>query len=140
MATGTFLKNRQFQSGSSSIRIPSGDTADRPADPLFGAFRFNTSSGSMEYFDGTVFKSVAAAGGTATITVDSFTGDGSTLTFAMSETADTATEVLVFVGSVYQAPTTVYSITGSGSDITFTEAVPGGMVINVIHGFATTGA
>lgn len=135
---GYFVKNRTVPTADSSIIIPTGGTDVRPAAPKAGSLRFNTDVGGLEFFNGSTFQTVAAAG-TATITVDSFTGDGSTLTFAMSETADTDTEVLVFVGSVYQAPTTVYSITGSGSDITFTEAVPDGMAINVVHGFATTG-
>ena len=60
MAAGIFLKNRQIPSNSSSTRIPFGDTANRPVDPLFGSFRYNTSTGAMEYFDGTLFKTIAA--------------------------------------------------------------------------------
>ena len=62
MATGVFLKNREIASGSSSIRIPFGATNERPNDPVFGVFRYNTSTGSMEYFDGTQFQSVAKSG------------------------------------------------------------------------------
>jgi len=136
MATGTFLKNRQFQSGSSAIRIPSGDTADRPADPVFGVFRYNTSVGGMEYFDGTVFKSVAASG-EADLVVDSFTGDNSTLTFTMSTSASDEDQVIVFVSNIYQQPT-VYTITGGGNDITFSAAPLAGEPINVIHGIGST--
>lgn len=136
---GYFVKNRTVESADSQIRVPTGGTNVRPAAPQAGSFRFNTDLGGLEFFNGTTFQTVAAAG-KANITVDSFTGDGSTLTFSMSETADTATEILVFIGSVYQEPVTVYSVTGNGNDITFTEAVPSGMSINVIHGFATTGA
>ena len=136
---GYFVKNRTVIAADSSIRVPTGTTAVRPAAPSAGSFRFNTDIAGLEFFNGTTFQTVAAAG-KANITVDTFTGDGSTLTFSMNETADTVTEILVFVGSVYQEPTTVYSVTGGGNDITFTEAVPSGMSINVIHGFATTGA
>ena len=136
---GYFVKNRTVDSGDSQIRVPTGGTAVRPRAPQAGSFRFNTDLGSLEFFNGTVFTEVAAAG-SASITVDSFTGDGSTLTFSMTVSAETATEILVFIGSVYQEPTTVYSVTGDGNDITFTEAVPDGTSINVIHGFATTGA
>ena len=136
MATGTFLKNRQFQSGSSAIRIPFGDTADRPTDPWVGVFRYNTSVGGMEYFDGTVFKSVAASG-EANIVVDSFTGDNSTLTFTLSTSVSDEDQVLVFVSNIYQQPT-VYTITGSGNDITFSAAPLTGEPINVIHGIGST--
>lgn len=134
---GFFIKNKKIDG--QNIVVPSGSSAVRPAAPVTGSFRFNTDLGALEFFTGSTFKTIAAAG-TGTITVDTFTGDGSTLTFSMSVSAGDPTEVLVFVGSVYQEPTTVYSITGGGNDITFTEAVPDSMTINVIHGFAVTGA
>ena len=136
MAAGTFLKNRQIPSNSSSTRIPSGDTANRPIDPLFGAFRYNTSTGAMEYFDGTLFKTIAAAG-EANIVVDSFTGDNSTLTFTLSTSVSNEDQVLVFVSNIYQQPT-VYTITGGGNDITFSAAPLAGEPINVIHGIGST--
>ena len=136
---GNFVKNRNILTGSNGVVVPTGSSAVRPDAPVAGIFRFNTDIGSLEFFNGTTFRTVAAAG-TSSITVDSFTGDGSTLTFSMTVSAETATEILVFIGSVYQEPTTVYSVTGGGNDITFTEAVPDGTSINVIHGFATTGA
>lgn len=136
---GYFVKNRAIPNLSNNhLQLPAGSSEIRPIAPLVGGLRFNTDTGSLEVFNGASFIQVANAG-KAPITVDSFTGDGSTLTFSMSELADTATEILVFVGSVYQQPDTVYSVTGSGNDVTFTEAVPAGMEINVIHGFATVG-
>lgn len=134
---GFFVKNRKVDG--QNIVVPAGSSAVRPTAPVTGSFRFNTDIASLEFFNGTTFQTVAIAG-KANITVDNFTGDGSTATFSMSVSADSATEILVFIGSVYQEPTTVYSITGGGNDITFTEAVPSGLSINVIHGFATTGA
>ena len=137
MGQGRLLKNPQPES--TNVVLPTGGTATRPTTPSAGSFRFNTDIGSLEFFSGSTFQTVAIAG-TGNITVDSFTGDGSTVTFSLGVAAGDPTEVLVFVGSVYQAPTTVYSITGGGNDITFTEAVPDSMDINVIHGFAVTGA
>jgi hypothetical protein len=131
---GYYVKNRRTPSGSSSIVIPSGGTAVRPASPTFGSFRYNTDLGQMEFFNGTVFTQLQS--GDSNLSVDSFTGDGSTLTFSMSVSADDAEQVIVFVGSVYQQPTTAYSITGGGNDITFTGAPPDGEPINVIHGLA----
>ena len=135
---GYFVKNRKFVSGSTSMVVPAGDSADRPAAPVFGSFRYNTELGTLEFFNGTVFKPVGIAG-EVDIVVDSFVGDGSTLTFTMSVEATDAEQVIVFVGSIYQQPTTTYTITGiSNIDITFTSAPPAGEPINVIHNLGST--
>jgi hypothetical protein len=93
--------------------------------------RFNTETGLIEYFNGVQFISVSA-GGNVNYTVDSFTGDGSTTVFSMSEEETTASQVIVFVGSIYQDSTTAYTVNG-GFDITFTSAPPSGEPISVIH-------
>lgn len=131
---GYFVKNRQVPSGSSSIVIPSGDSSTRPTSPVFGSFRYNTDIGTLEFFNGNVFKPVGL-GGELNVDVYSNTGDGSTLTFVLSNTTAITSDdqVIVFVGSVYQQPGTTYSITGGGFDITFTSAPPDGEPINVIR-------
>lgn len=136
MATGVFLKNREIASGSSSIRIPFGATNDRPNDPVFGVFRYNTSTGMLEYYDGTAFQQVAKSG-EADITVDNFTGDNSTLTFTLSTSVSGADQTIVFISNIYQQPST-YSITGGGNDITLSAAPESGEPINVIHGLGNT--
>ena len=128
---GNFLKNRKLLSGSTGVVLPAGSTAQRPDDPIFGLIRFNTDSGLVEFFDGSIFQSLSPGGG-ITYTVDSFTGDGSTTVFTMSETESNAQYITVFVGSIYQQPTTTYTVSG-GYDITFTSAPPSGVPINVIH-------
>ena len=128
---GYFLKNRKFQSGSSGMVIPTGSSATRPDAPVFGLMRYNTDIGLIEFFNGSIFQSVATTGG-INYTVDSFTGDGSTVAFNMSETESVADEIIVFVGSLYQIPTTNYTVNGTVT-ITFTSAPPVGVPINVIH-------
>lgn len=128
---GNFLKNRKLLSGSTGVVLPTGSTAQRPDDPVFGLIRYNTDSGLIEFFDGIIFQSLATGGG-ITYTVDSFTGDGSTTVFTMSEQESNAEYITVFVGSIYQQPTTTYTVNG-GYDITFTSAPPDGVPINVIH-------
>lgn len=128
---GTFLKNREIQSGSTSIRIPTGSAATRPNSPVFGMIRYNTDSGLVEFYNGTVWASLSA-GGSVSYTVDDFTGDGSTLVFVMSEAESDETQIMVFVGSIYQDPATAYTVDG-GFNITFTSAPPDGIPINVIH-------
>ena len=62
MPAGNFLKNRRLQSASTSVVVPPGSSADRPENPVFGSFRFNTDVGLMEFFDGSVFTPLTPAG------------------------------------------------------------------------------
>ena len=129
---GNYVKNRELESGSSGVVLPAGSSAIRPTDPIFGLIRYNTDLGSVEFFNGTAFVQLGAAG-TITYTVDNFIGDGSTLTFALSASVSGDDQVIVFVGSIYQTPTTAYTITGGSlDDITFTSAPPQGEPISVI--------
>ena len=66
---GTFLKNREIQSGSTGIRIPTGSAANRPDQPVFGQIRFNTDSSLVEFYNGTAWVSLSA-GGSVSYTVD----------------------------------------------------------------------
>ena len=130
---GYFVKNRRLQSGSSGVVLPAGGSALRPDAPRFGLIRYNTDLGAVEFFNGSAFVQLGAAGA-ITYTVDNFIGDGSTLTFGpLSASVAGNDQVIVFVGSIYQTPTTAYTITGGGlDDITFTSAPPVGEPISVI--------
>ena len=130
---GYFVKNRRLQSGSSGVVLPAGGSALRPDAPRFGLIRYNTDLGAVEFFNGSAFVQLGAAGA-ITYTVDNFTGDGSTLTFGpLSAAVSGDDQVIVFVGSIYQTPTTAYTITGGSlDDITFTSAPPVGESISVI--------
>lgn len=128
---GYFVKNRRLQSGSSGVVLPAGGSELRPDNPAFGMIRYNTDTGSVEYFNGTIFQALGAAGAVS-YTVDGFTGDGSTTVFTMSKPESTTTQIIVFVGSIYQDPTTAYTLDG-GYDITFTSAPGIGIPISVIH-------
>lgn len=136
-STGAFVKNRRTPSASTSVVIPGGATDERPIAPIFGSFRFNTSTGGMEYFDGTVFKSVGVAG-EANLVVDTFTGDGSTLSFTLSTSVSNEDQVITFVSNIYQQPVGVYTITGGGNDITFSAAPLNAEPIHVIHGLGNS--
>ena len=129
---GYFVKNRRLQSGSSGVVLPAGGSALRPDAPRFGLIRYNTDLGAVEFFNGSAFVQLGAAGA-ITYTVDNFIGDGSTLTFALSASVTGDDQVIVFVGSIYQTPTAAYTITGGSlDDITFTSAPPVGEPISVI--------
>ena len=128
---GYFVKNRALQSGSSGVVLPAGGTALRPLAPMPGMIRYNTDVPGVEYFNGIEFIQISASGSFSYV-VDQFTGDGSTTVFTMSRSESSATQLIVFVGSIYQTPTTAYTVDG-GFDITFTSAPPANEPISVIH-------
>jgi hypothetical protein len=128
---GYFVKNRQLQSGSTGVVLPAGTSSNRPDIPVFGMIRFNTDSGFVEFFNGTVWDALSPSG-SITYTVDDFTGDGVTTVFNMSSAVSNAQQIMVFVGSIYQDPATAYTVNGT-IDITFTSAPPNTVPINVIH-------
>jgi hypothetical protein len=130
---GYYVKNRRLESGSSGVVLPGGPSSYRPDAPRFGLIRYNTDLAAVEFFDGTQFVQIGQAG-PVNYTVDNFTGDGSTLTFGpLSSSVSAADQVIVFVGSIYQTPTSAYTVTGAGNDeITFTSAPPFGETISAI--------
>ena len=128
---GYYVKNRRLQSGSTGVRLPVGSALDRPEYPTFGMIRYNTDSASVEFYDGSIWAALSAAGAIS-YTVDSFNADGSTTVFVMSIAEASETQIIVFIGSIYQEPATAYTVDG-GFNITFTSAPPNDTVINVIH-------
>jgi hypothetical protein len=128
---GYFVKNRRLQSGSSGVVLPTGSSATRPDNAAFGMIRYNTDTGLVEFYNGSEWNSLST-GGSITYTVDDFVGDGSTTVFTMSIAQDATTQIIVFVGSIYQDPATAYTVDG-GLNITFTSAPPNTVPINVIH-------
>ena len=127
---GYYLKNRQLQTGGSGVVLPTGTSAQRPDNPAFGLIRYNIDLPGIEYFNGTNY-SPWANGGDFAYVVDNFVGTGTQATFVMSEQVADPTQIIVFVGSIYQIATTNYTV--SGYNITFTSNPPNGMPINVIH-------
>lgn len=130
---GYFLKNRQLQSGSTAVQVPTGTTAERPAtpNPIGGAIRFNIETALVEYYDGTDWLQFAPKGSLVYVVDDLGPGDGTTVAFTMSTAATGNAQVQVFVDGVYQTPTTNYGV--SGTTLTFTSAPPLGTTINVNH-------
>lgn len=120
-----------------AIDVPSGGTASRPTDAKAGDLRFNSDTGKMEYFDGSVYSQFSKEGDIA-ITQDSFTGDGSTTGFTMSTSvaSNQTQRIIVAVGNVYQNPASAYTL--SGTTITFTSPPGDSETITVVHGYDST--
>jgi hypothetical protein len=127
---GYFVKNRQLQSGSSGVVLPTGSTAQRPDYPTFGLIRFNTDTGFCEFFNGTIFQNMGV-GGTVSYDVITATGDGSTVDYTLDFEYSDPTQLIVFVGSIYQEPTIAYTV--SSFTLTFTSAPATGIPINIIQ-------
>ena len=157
---GRFVKNPEIGDNASAIKIPEVTTAQRPAG-VNGQIIFNTTTSTYQAYNGSAWYNISEASRQKTITIDRFQGDGTTTTFgngavntidgstAASFTVGVsdATDIMVFVGGVYQVPTTNYSVSGSGTSatITFGSAPPandgstGAHIISIVHGLAKLG-
>jgi hypothetical protein len=134
---GRFLKSslNTAKSYETGVIVSTGTSDQRPAVPTVGLVRFNTTNGSLEYYNGTTFENIAVQG-TVNITKDSFTGDNSTISYTLSVTPADENNILVFVGNVHQNPDVAYSL--SGSTLTFSSPPPDTHTIVVLHGFDST--
>ena len=89
----------------------------------------------MEFFDGIEFVSSTIVGNVTPL-VDTFTGDGSTTEYTMTQAASEVKQIMVFIGGVHQDPSTSYGV--STTTLTFTSAVPNGEIVNVVHDLYST--
>ena len=105
--------------GTGAIKVPVGTTAQRPTVAQ-GQIRYNTDLAQFEGYNGTSWGTI---GGGGNITVDTFSGNGSTTGFTLSVTPGATNNTFVFISGVYQQKST-YSV--SGTTITFTTAPPTG--------------
>jgi hypothetical protein len=105
---GRYLKNTQINSGSYAIQLPVGTSSLGPDSPVSGQIRFNATNSKIEFFYNNQWNQIAKIG-TVQLVVDSFTGDGLTTTFAMTQVESDPTAIAVFIGGVYQQPTTNYT-------------------------------
>ena len=127
---GYFLKNRQLQSGSTGVVVPSGTASALPTNPVSGMINFNTSNSTLQVYNGSSWQTLATSSGVS-YTVDEFTGNGTTFNFTMSIAPSSASQIQVYVGGLYQQPVTNYTI--NTSTLAFTSAPPLNAQINVIH-------
>jgi hypothetical protein len=117
-----FLKNPDLANGAQAARLPIVPSSAYGDVPTNGIIRFNQASNRIEFYYNGAWSQVAKIG-TVQIVTDSFAGDGTTTTFTMSQVESDPTAVAVFVGGVYQQPTTNYSVNGT-TTITFVSPPP----------------
>ena len=79
--------------GAGGVGIPSGTTAERPASPSNGTFRYNSTTGLLEYYSAGTWTSLAAGSGVTSIATGTGLTGGpitSTGTISIANTAVTA--------------------------------------------------
>ena len=104
--------------GTGSVKVPAGTTAQRDGSPAAGMFRYNSSLAQFEgYTDD--WGAIGGGGGSNTFTTDSFTGNGSTTAYALSQAVSSEDNLLVFIEGVFQQQD-AYSIATSGGTTTLT--------------------
>lgn len=118
---GRLLKNPDIAYGALGVTLPIGTNTLSDA-PVTGLIRFNSSNNRIEFYYNNAWNQVAKIGAVQLV-VDNFNGDGTTTAFTMSQTESDPTAISVFVGGVYQQPTTNYTVNGS-TTITFLSAPP----------------
>jgi hypothetical protein len=131
-----------------SLLIPKGNnTTDRPATPVNGHIRYNTTDNQLEAYQNSAWRSIRFKE-SATISKQTFgPGDDDETTFGLLSPVPTSADaIIVLVENVMQISTTNYTLvqnpsTGpnapyaSGWYLVFSEAVPLGKSITVLHGF-----
>ena len=116
-------------SATDAIHVPTGTTAQRPT-PEAGFFRYNSETGQFEGYT-TEWGAIAGSGGgggSNTFTTDTFTGDGSTTAFTLSQSISDENDLVVFNGGVFQNQS-AYSV--SGTTLTFDTAPANGNTVVV---------
>jgi hypothetical protein len=136
---GRLAKNPDIANNVLGVKLPIGTNTLSDA-PVTGLIRFNSDTNRIEFYYNNAWNSIAKIG-SVQLVVDNFTGNGTQQTFVMSQAETDATSIAVFIGGVYQQPTTNYTVNGS-TTITFTSAPPAPGVntnqVIVIHNINST--
>jgi hypothetical protein len=147
---GRFVKSRILDSGALTVQIPDVTTDQRPSG-VDGDIIFNKTTQTFQGYIGSQWYNISSAAAEKTLTIDTFQGDGTTTVFGggsgntldgstaatLSVSPSSSSDIMVFVGGVYQTPETNYTL--SGGQITFGSAPPAndgatnGHIITVVH-------
>ena len=82
-----------------ALKIPVGTTGQRPSAAT-GQIRWNSTDGALEVYNGSAWTAVGT--GSSNKVLDTFTGDNSTTTFALSVTPANEDAIMVFIDGAYQ--------------------------------------
>ncbi len=115
--------------GTDSVKVPNGTTAQRNGSPANGMFRYNSTTAEFEGYQAGAWGSIG--GGAADLTLNSFTGDGSDLTFSLSS-ATLENNTLVYIDGVYQNKSTYAVSAATPAVVTFSEAPSNGAAIEIM--------
>ena len=114
-----------------AVHMPVGTTAQRPSSPAAGYIRYNSDTGGFEGYTDS-WGEIGGGGGSNTFTKDSFSGDGSTTAFALSQTTGSEDNLIAFIDGVFQTQSAYSIVTASGTTtLTFSVAPPNGTEIIV---------
>ena len=111
-----------------SLKVSAGTTGQREGSPAAGMFRYNTTEGKFEGYS-TEWGEIG--GGAADLLLNSFTGDGSDVTFTLSGAA-IENNTLVYVDGVYQNKSTYAVSSATPAVVTFSEAPANGAAIEIM--------
>ena len=100
-----------------AFKLPTGNNINRPEYPTQGMIRYNHTLATVEVYDGAEWKSLMPP--PTVIVSDKFVGDGSKLSFDLSQPSTTG-GAIVTINGVLQIPDSSYYI--SGSSLIFLEA------------------
>ena len=142
-----FLKTPSLdQAGSKAIKIPVSVGNDAPPALADGMIRYSVQNSAIEFAINNVWRQIAKVGNTI-ITSQDTVGDGIATDFTLNQTVADETDIVVFVGGVYQQPTSNYTIaTALGvTTLTFTSPPPAPGVSNpnrivILYGVNSTDA
>lgn len=123
--------------GTDAFYVPVGNTIQRPSSPESGAVRFNTTTSSLEFWDGSEW--ISAGADLNVITNQTIEPDGSTFTFTLDQ-ASTAESILVTINGLNQTPVVDYTVTGNSISFTTTPIVTDTIQIRYIATTATVTA
>jgi hypothetical protein len=127
-------------SATDAFHVPVGTTAQRPSGAA-GHFRYNT---TLEQFEGYTddWGQIGGGGGANAFATDSYTGDGSTTAYALSQVVVSEDNLLVFIEGVFQQQD-AYSIAtaGGATTLTFSAAPANGndiLIYSVVSAISGT--
>mgnify|MGYP003109296465 FL=1 len=125
--TGDQIADDIVLSGTGSLRVPDGTTAQRPGSAALGMVRFNTDNNLFEGYSGSWG---GIGGGESNFTTQTFTGDGSQAYVDLSQIPNSEDNLMVFIEGVYQNKTD-YVL--NSARLTFDTAPANGRTIVVHH-------